>query len=272
MTGRIERIIVALDAASENRTAIGAAVRLAARWKAHLHGVFVEDDDLIRLANLPFARQVTLGLGVESLSLQQAERQLRVFAERARRDLAASAKRHGVEWSFEIARGPGPHDVMASSGDFLVAGTTTRPVGGHFRVDCRWWTISEPGPSTYLLAHREGDAHGTVAALVLGREASSERLLAAAVRLAEANNARLVVLCLPSLVKAPGFKAWLDAPLAGHAVEVDLELMPERAMLHRRITELRCRLVAIEAAADEAHPDRLRDMVAKMACDVLLVR
>jgi hypothetical protein len=272
MTGTVDRIVVALDAASENRAAIGAAARLAARWKAHLHGVFVEDDDLIRLAHLPFARQVTVGFGPESFGLQQAERQMRVFAERARRDLAASAKRHGVEWSFEISRGAGLHQTVASSGDFLVAGTTTRPIGGHFRVDCRWWTLGEPGPSTYLLAHREGDPHGLVAALVLGREASSERLLAAAVRLAEASDARLTVICAPVLAEAPGFKAWLDACLVGHTVEVDLELMPERAMLNRRITELRCRLVAIAASADEAHPDRLRDMVAKIACDVLLVR
>ena len=83
MTAAVERVVVALDAASENRAAIGAAARLAARWKARLHGVFVEDDDLIRLAHLPFARQVTLGIGVEPLTLQHAERQIRVFAERA---------------------------------------------------------------------------------------------------------------------------------------------------------------------------------------------
>ena len=34
MTAPVERIVVALDAASESRTAIGTAVRLAARWKA----------------------------------------------------------------------------------------------------------------------------------------------------------------------------------------------------------------------------------------------
>ena len=82
MTAGIERIVVVLDAASENRAAIGTAARLAARWKVHLHGVFVEDDDLIRLADLPFARQVTLGFGVEPLDLQQAERQMRAYAER----------------------------------------------------------------------------------------------------------------------------------------------------------------------------------------------
>ena len=66
MTARIERVVVALDAVSENRATIDTAARLAARWRARLHGVFVEDDDLLRLANLPFARQVSLGVGVEN--------------------------------------------------------------------------------------------------------------------------------------------------------------------------------------------------------------
>ena len=87
MKGKVDRIVVALDAASEHRAAIDTAARLAARWDAHLHGVFVEDDDLIRLAHLPFVRVVTLGAGVEAFDLQQAERQMRAFAERARRDL-----------------------------------------------------------------------------------------------------------------------------------------------------------------------------------------
>ncbi|HWD60159.1 MAG TPA: hypothetical protein VG308_17875 [Stellaceae bacterium] len=269
MNGTVERIVVALDATSENRVAIGAAARLAARWGVHLHGVFVEDDDLIRLAHLPFARVVTLGAGVEVFDLQQAERQMRVFAERARQELAASAKRQSVEWSFEIARAGGR--LTASTGDFLVAGTTTRPVGRHFRVECRWWAIAEAGPSTRLLAHREGDPHGTVAAVLRGREASSERLLAAAIRLAEANEAGLTLIVPPSLAEAPGFKPWLDERLAGHAVETELELLPAPSGLHRRITELHCRLVAVEAGADEAHPDRLRELVATIACDVLVV-
>src|SRR5579862_9453673 len=100
MTGEIERVVVALDAASENRAAIATAARLAARWKAPLHGVFVEDDDLIRLANLPFARVVTLGFGVEAINQQQARRQMHAFAERARHELAAAARRHHLEWSF----------------------------------------------------------------------------------------------------------------------------------------------------------------------------
>jgi hypothetical protein len=272
VTGKVERVVVALDAISENRAAIGTAARLAERWKTHLHGVFVEDDDLIRLAHLPFARQVTLGIGIEAFTLQQAERQMRAFAERARHDLAASAKRHGVAWSFEIVRGTGS-GVVGSSGDFLVAGATTRPIGSHYRVEGRWWAASEPGPAIFLLAHREGGPHGAVAALLHGRGAGSERLLAAAARLAEAHDARLMVLCAPEIAGADNFQTWLDNCLAGYQVSVELDLAPTGPVaLVRRIAELNCRLVALEAGADQARPERLRELVAKIACDVLVVR
>jgi len=67
MTEAIERIVVALDAASELRTTIETAARLAARWRVPLHGLFVEDEELICLAGLPFASQVTLAAGREPL-------------------------------------------------------------------------------------------------------------------------------------------------------------------------------------------------------------
>jgi hypothetical protein len=273
VSGGIERIFVALDAVSENHAAIGAAARLAARWKMRLHGVFVEDDELIRLAGLPFARQVTLGTGVENLTLQQAERQLRAFAERARHDLAASAKRHGVEWTFEIVRGAAAEGVAASAGELLVAGTATRPIGNHFRVECRWWSAGEPGPANFLLAHRDEHPGGPVAALLDGGGPASERLLASAMRLAEENDGRLVVFCSPRLVQRRDFKAWLDARLAGHPVAAELDPIGDNpAILLRRVAELGCRLVALEAGAAQAQPDRLRDLVAKISCDVLVVR
>jgi len=273
VTGGIERIVVALDATSENRTAIGTAARLAARWKTHLHGVFIEDDDLIRLAHLPFARQVTLGHGVETLTVQQAERQMRAFADRARRELDAAARRRGVEWSFETVRGGVTAPVDAGSTcDFLVCATTTRPIDGHFRIECRWWSTVEPGTTSYLLAQGEG-GEGTVAALLQDRGPAAERLLEVTARLAEAHGGRLAVICPPELAKTSGFKTWLDACLAGQAVTVELDLATaEPATLNRRIVELDCRVVALASGAAEAQPDRLRAMVAKIDCDVLVVR
>jgi K+-sensing histidine kinase KdpD len=102
----IERIVVSLDAASENATAIDTAARLAAHWKAHLRGVFVEDEDLLNLASLPFARQVTLHSGAEPLAAEEVEGHLRVAAATARRALESAAARYGVRSSFESFAAP----------------------------------------------------------------------------------------------------------------------------------------------------------------------
>jgi hypothetical protein len=50
-------VVIPLDAASDGGTAIETAARLAARANAPLHGIFVEDEDRLGLANLAFARQ-----------------------------------------------------------------------------------------------------------------------------------------------------------------------------------------------------------------------
>jgi hypothetical protein len=90
MTQPIKRVVISLDAVSESDPAIDTAARLAARWGVPLHGVFVEDEELIGLAGLPFARQVTLATGLEPLTKDHVEDHFRAFAARLRGELAAA--------------------------------------------------------------------------------------------------------------------------------------------------------------------------------------
>lgn len=274
MSGPIERVVVPLDAASENRTAIDTAARLAARAKAPLHGVFVEDEDLLRLASLPFARQITLGAGAEPFTTEQAELHLRVAAERARRDLEAGAKRHRVTCSFEIVRGA---SEIALSGvterDLVVAGALTRPVAGEFRVECRWWSSIEVASGPFLLARGAWDRLGSAVMLLRDRGPASARLLEAAAQIAVTEGGLLTVICPPALAGAKGFAAWIGQRLAAYPVQVQIEVAPaEPDALHRRIGELDCRLLAIDASWSEGHVDRLREFVERLACDLLFVR
>ena len=283
----IERVVVPLDAASENRDAIEIAARLAAHAKAPLHGVFVEDEDLLHLAQLPFVRHVSLGAGAESLSTKSVERQLRAAAERAREELAAAARRHRIDWSFEIVRAPaGGSFVAVTERDLVVAGALSRPIGGHFRVEWRWWSAvaSVPGP---LLLTRRGrpaprdasshedpkEAGGAVLALLRDRGEGSARLLAVAARLAEAASGALTVLCPPALAGEKGFEAWLAERLEPFSVPLQIALLPaEPGELERRLVELGCRLLAVPADAAEGRPDRLRELFDRLACDILVVR
>ena len=55
---QINRILVTLDSSTRARAALKVAVQLATSMHAEIQGLFVEDEDLIRLAALPFACEV----------------------------------------------------------------------------------------------------------------------------------------------------------------------------------------------------------------------
>jgi nucleotide-binding universal stress UspA family protein len=272
MRGPIERVVVPLDAASEHRTAIETGARLAARAKAPLHGVFVEDEDLLRLASLPFARQFTLGAGAETLTTEQVELHLQVAAERARTELMAAATRHGVACSFEIVRGASESALTgASQHDLVVAGALTRPIAGHFRVECRWWSSIEAAPGPFLLARHAWGAQGSVVMLLRDLSAASARLLEAAALIAETADRLLTVIC-PVAVPGAGFETWVSDRLAGHPVRLQVEIAPpEPAALHQRISELDCRCLAVAAAGGGGNGERLRELVERFGCDILMM-
>lgn len=208
MSGPIERVVVVLDAAGEHRIVTETAARLAAHAKAVLHSIFVEDEDLLHLARLPFARQVTLGAPAEPMTTEHVELHLQVAAERARRELFAAAARHGVTYSFEIVRGAPESALTAvSERDLIVAGALTRPIGAHFRLECRWWSSIEVAPGPFLLSRNAWSASGSVVTLLDDRTAASARLLAAAAEIAQRADTVLMVLVSPEMV-GTGFETW----------------------------------------------------------------
>jgi nucleotide-binding universal stress UspA family protein len=272
--GLIERVIVPLDAASEHRAAIDTAARLAARAGVPLHGIFVEDEDLLNVASLPFTRQTTLGAPAEDLTTSHVELHLRVAAERARGELLAAARRHRVEASFEIVRGASDTVLAAASErDLVVAGGLTRPIGAHFRMTCRWWSALEAARGPLLLARHAWSTSGSVVLLLRDRDAASVRLFEAAAQAAAAADRDLTVICPPAVAGAAGFDEWIADRLAGHPVRLQIEVGPaEPAALYRRIGELDCRLLAVEAGLAEGGGERLRELCERFACDILVVR
>jgi len=102
----MRRIAVTLDACQVSSSTLEEAVQLAARMGAQLEGIFVEDIDLIQLAELPFLREVrSVSRSEIAINLTRMEQELRVLARRAERLLGEHAARQNVSWSFRIWRG-----------------------------------------------------------------------------------------------------------------------------------------------------------------------
>jgi hypothetical protein len=105
-TSGTRRIAVTLDAFDLNVIALDQAARLAERMGARLEGIFVEDIDLLQLAELPFLREIRRSSrSVTAMNPLRMEQEFRVLARRAERLLGEQAARHNVAWSFRIWRG-----------------------------------------------------------------------------------------------------------------------------------------------------------------------
>lgn len=82
------------------------ASELARAHHAELAGVFVEESDLLRLAEIPITREVGFTSGtVREIDLASTVRQLQRQAAEVRRLLAQAAAGLDVPWSFRVARG-----------------------------------------------------------------------------------------------------------------------------------------------------------------------
>ncbi len=126
---RVTQVLLALDAASHNPETLESAVALATRLQAGLLGLFVEDDELLRMAGLPFSREVSLGTARErSLSGEAMRRTLRAQAAQTQALLARIAARARVEWQFRIVQGKRVQCALEQAGpsDILILGRSRR--------------------------------------------------------------------------------------------------------------------------------------------------
>ena len=207
------RILVALDASSENRAALEAAVDLAARMEAELLGLFVEDVNLLRLARLSSAREVRFArtLGAPP-SMGAIRRGLKVQAATARRALEAAAARRGLRWSFRVARGNVAVEILAVAPevDLMIVGRTGGPLHSHARMGANALAVAAGAPRAVLVPGRIVSDGPTLA--VYDESPMASRALATAARLTGGEG---MVVLVPDVAAngkrdlVPEVEAWL---------------------------------------------------------------
>lgn len=128
-TIKTNRILVTLDWSARGRAALDAAVQLAMITSAELQGLFVEDEDLVRLASLPFSREVDFAsASSQQLHSANMERALRAAAEETQRAFAKALQQRNLQWTFRVVRGTVTQTSLAAAGDvdLLVIGQQGR--------------------------------------------------------------------------------------------------------------------------------------------------
>lgn len=128
---KIRRVIVGLDPAAQSRALLEAAVDAAGRMQAELLGLFVENQDLLHFAGLPFAREVGFESGTRrALDVASMERTLRTLAREARQALESVVGGTQVQWSFRVVRGAPVAELLAAAeeSDLVIANLESPPV------------------------------------------------------------------------------------------------------------------------------------------------
>ena len=124
-----KRLMLALDAGRCAAADISLAIDLAALIGAELQGLFVEDSDLLRLAALPFAREVGGRSGQHRpMERSAVESMLKRRVERVAGELERAGKQRNIAVSHRTARGKMVRQALEHGrhGDVVLLHPTTR--------------------------------------------------------------------------------------------------------------------------------------------------
>ncbi len=191
----MERILVALDASGPSLAALEAAAQLAAAHRAEIHGLFVEDRALLRLADAPLVREVGYASASRrAIGVGAMERSLRAVAAQARRALAAAAEASRLRWEFRVARGSVVSELLgaAATADLVVLGRVSRADTQRRRLGSTAREVLAAATGSVLLQRRPPQA-GRPILLVYDASLACRRALALLPRLQRMTSAELVI-------------------------------------------------------------------------------
>lgn len=129
-SARIRRVVVCVGAAGVDAPALQLAAGLALGLRATLAGMYVEDEQLRRVAALPFTREIGfVSACAREFSSTDLKRSQQVQAGQLRRLLAALAEPLALAWTLDVIQGeleaaPFTH---ASDSDLMVLGRPQLP-------------------------------------------------------------------------------------------------------------------------------------------------
>jgi nucleotide-binding universal stress UspA family protein len=201
----IRRILVAVDASPHSLSALRAAVELAERFDAELTGVFVEDINLLKLAELPFARQVRVYSSAQPLNAQHLEQELRALARRARQALVQSARSTKLRTSFLVRRGVVSSELLkaALEADLVILGkagwSRRRRMGSTTRI-----LVAQSPSSTLIL--QQGSRLGMVMGVIYDDSEIAQKALVTAVGLLQGTNGFLTVVILADEIETARYR------------------------------------------------------------------
>jgi nucleotide-binding universal stress UspA family protein len=192
----IRRILVALDASQYSQAVLETAAGLAARLHSEIEGLFVEDINLLRLEDLPFAREVRFQQAIaRQFETGEMQRKLRARAALVRHELEETADRYQIQFRFRVVRGSVDSELLAAAlqTDLLAVGQMGHSVSRRTRLGSTARTAITRASSAVLLVRPGYDISRPVLVLYDGSEVSSRALAVAASLAGKSGDLRVLI-------------------------------------------------------------------------------
>jgi nucleotide-binding universal stress UspA family protein len=254
-----------------------AAIELAARFEAELAGMFVEDVNLLRLADLPFAYEVSLTSATRRpLNAQELERQIRAQGTHIRRRLAGATERRQVRWTFSVSRGAVTPELLAASkeADVIILGRAGSSVIARGRMGSTARAIVAERGGLTLVLHK-GTCLGSPVMTIYDGSLAAQEALSAAATLAERDDGSLKVLLVGGQSsQVDELEAAVDEQLAGEDLKPAFRRLvrPTVGNLVRIIHDEGCGLLVLPARSPLLHGEAVTALLDRIQVPVLVVR
>ena len=138
---RSRKVLLQMDTSSHCRETLDAAIDIAAHLRAELHGIFVEDSDLISVGGLDFVREFSLSSPTaRALDKGTLDAQMKALAGSARRRLEHAGTLRKVVVGFHTVRGDFQNEMVNASknADLVI-------IEGTGRLHARYYRAGLPG-------------------------------------------------------------------------------------------------------------------------------
>lgn len=270
----IRRILIALDASPASRAALELAADLAIRYQAELIGIYVEDINLLRTAEIPFTKEVGFySASSRQINTSHLERELRAHARRVEQMLSSIAQRANLRWSFRSSRGVIPGELMSAAADtdLIILGKTGWSGRNQMGSTAKEVAIRAPIQSLILM-HKVRP--GAPVMVVYDGSAASKNALKAAHRITNPES-KLIVLILAE-TKAEAEQLQGDVQSQSQEDELTLEFRWVTSIQGDRISQLAlisdCDVIVLPTKSRRFEAENLIAMLNGADCAVLLVR
>ncbi|MGD8785732.1 MAG: universal stress protein [Thioalkalispiraceae bacterium] len=198
----IKHILVALDSSDVNQGILQTATLMANRLNAQLNAMFVEDINLLRLAELPFVREMVYGTAKgRQINPVEMERALRAQTTRLRELVETIAEQQNIKIKFDVLRGDIAPELCSASKqvDLLIVGKSAETFRRSQKIGSVTKTILTSASCSILILQNNAAIERPVAVLFTGSE-TSRKALQFGFQLAQHDHNNLVVI-FPAVAK-----------------------------------------------------------------------